>query len=200
MRTTNTRKRRTATQTVWRKTGSDCPNGTCEDEEQPGRSRHSFADLDVTGVWPGRICDLEAMDESRFGEESPGRMDPRQPLAGGAATIVCNGRGGYRVAMNGWAGATCGIAGCVRRHEESHATDWRRRWPEGCKDKADGAQIPLGGDGYDAFLRTSECTAYGVEENCIVPLYNAARRDSTACETTLRDHLADTRTQKASYC
>jgi hypothetical protein len=133
-------------------------------------------------------------------DEIPGRFPPGQPLAGGAATIVCDGSGGYRVAMNGWAGASCGIADCVRRHEESHATDWRGRWPQGCKDKADGAQIPLGGTGYAAFLKTSECTAYGVEESCIEPKYNAAVTARTACAATLRTHLADTRTQKASYC
>jgi len=102
--------------------------------------------------------------------------------------------------MNGWAGATCGIAECVRKHEESHASDWKGRWPDGCKDKADGDQIPLGGTGYAAFLKRSECTAYGVEERCIAPKAAAAARGKTACEVTLRDHLADTRTQKGTYC
>lgn len=155
---------------------------------------------------PRRACALastlsvdEGPDEMRD-DEPPARFPPGQPLAGGAATIVCDGSGGYRVAMNGWAGATCGIADCVRKHEQSHASDWKGRWPDGCKDKADGAQIPLGGTGYDAFLKRSKCTAYGVEETCISPKAAAAARGKTACEVTLRDHLADTRTQKAKYC
>lgn len=156
---------------------------------------------------PRRACALgstllgeETRDEVVDEETPQRRFPPGQPLAGGAATIVCNGSGGYRVAMNDWAGATCGIEACVRKHEESHASDWKGRWPDGCKDKADGAQIPLGGAGYPAFLKASECTAYGVEETCISPKAAAAATGKTACEVTLRDHLADTRTQKATFC
>ena len=170
-----------------------------------GRSVEAARSLDQ--AHPGRACALAGTlgiedptpDEMRD-EEPPGRFPPGQPLAGGAATIVCDGSGGYRVAMNGWAAATCGIAACVQKHEESHASDWKGRWPDGCKDKADGAQIPLGGTGYAAFLKRSECTAYGVEETCISPKAAAAARGRTACEVTLRDHLADTRTQKGTYC
>ena len=159
---------------------------------------HAFAELRVSR--PARACGLPSIggtDVSEEDDQGPGRdARPHQ----GAATIVCDGSGGYRVAMNSWAGAACGIEGCVRRHEESHATDWRRRWPTGCKDRANGADIPLGGPGYADFLKTSECTAYGVEESCIAPLLAAATRDHTPCEATLRSHLADTRTQKASFC
>ena len=49
--------------------------------------------------------------------------------------------------LNSWAGAACGIEDCVRRHEQSHATDWAGRWPDGCKGKKDGDTIPLGGAG-----------------------------------------------------
>lgn len=120
----------------------------------------------------------------------------------GSATIVCNGRGGYRVAMGGWAGAACGIAGCVRRHEESHIADWQGRWPDGCKNadgtsKPDGSTIPLGGPGYNTFLRQSECTAYGVEEGCVQDLL---RNASEGCRTTLRSHLTDTQNRKNGYC
>ena len=89
---------------------------------------------------------------------------PRYPHQG-AATIVCDGRGGYRVHL-GWAATFgCGIADCVRDHELSHISDWQGRWPNGCKNadgtsKRDGTAVPVGGDGYDAFLRRSECTAY----------------------------------------
>ena len=81
---------------------------------------------------------------------------PAAPHAG-SATIVCDGSNGYRVDMGGWAGAPCGIAGCVRRHEEQHIADWQGRWPNGCKNKKNGDTIPLGGAGYAAFLKASEC-------------------------------------------
>lgn len=162
-------------------------------------SDRAFVEADV--LRPRRTCALGTATGGELEDEELAPSKPTPPQqAGAAATIVCDGRGGYRVAMNSWAGAGCGIEACVRRHEQSHATDWRRRWPNGCKDKADGADIPLGGAGYDAFLKASECTAYGVEESCITPLYNAAVRGRTACEGTLRTHLTDTRAQKASYC
>jgi hypothetical protein len=100
--------------------------------------------------------------------------------------------------MGSWAGAPCGIEGCVRRHELSHAADWKARWPNGCKGKTAGDTIPLGGAGYAAFLKASECRAYGVEQTCITPLKNAARTEP--CKTKLKDHLADTLRQKASFC
>ena len=172
---------------------------------------------------PSRSCGIEeggggpTYEENIVGEEGIGDYDlgysedetavacqagksvrpDLQPWAGGAATIVCNGSGGYRVQLNGWAGAACGIEGCVRQHEQSHATDWAGRWPDGCKGKKDGDQIPLGGDGYAAFLKQSECTAYGVEENCISPIEKTA---TGTCKGTLTAHLKDTQAQKAKYC
>jgi hypothetical protein len=89
------------------------------------------------------------------------------------ATIVCDGSGGYRADLRGWAGAPCGIEDCVRQHEESHARDWAARFPDGCVGKPDGGDIPLGGPGYAAFLRQSECTAYGVEVGCLRPKLQA---------------------------
>ena len=120
----------------------------------------------------------------------------------GSATIVCDGRGGYRVDP-GWAAtATCGIGRCVTLHEQSHITDWKRRWPDGCKNadgtaKADGATIPLGGPGYAAFLKASECTAYGVEIPCEEGLLAGA---SDACKPTIQTVLDDSRRQKTSFC
>ncbi len=119
-----------------------------------------------------------------------------------SATIVCNGSGGYRADLRGWTGAPCGIEGCVRGHEESHARDWLGRWPNGCKNddgtnKPDGSMIPLGGPGYAAFLKASECSAYTFEEGCIAPLIAGA---SDTCKPTLQAHQTDTKSQKASFC
>ena len=131
-------------------------------------------------------------------EEQVARVPrPAAPHAG-SATIVCDGSNGYRVDMGGWAGAPCGIAGCVRRHEEQHIADWQGRWPDGCKNKKNGDTIPLGGAGYAAFLKASECSAYGIESSCITPLKNAATTEP--CKTRLKDHLEDTERQKKSFC
>jgi hypothetical protein len=115
----------------------------------------------------------------------------------GAATIVCDGSGGYRVQLNSWAGAKCGIEACVRKHEESHAADWRKRWPDGCKGKANGDQIPLGGPGYDAFLKKSECDAYTTEVPCEEAALSGASKE---CKPYVQGVLDDTKKQKKAYC
>lgn len=170
-------------------------------------SRKAF-DHELHRALAARTCDLAAAEEGEnavaeellatdeeLARSAPARrgLQPRQ----GDATIVCNGSGGYRVALNGWAGRPCGIEACVRSHEEQHITDWQGRWPNGCKDKADGAQIPLGGAGYAAFLRASECSAYTVELACAERALAAA---TDACKPTLRTHIADTRAQRTSFC
>jgi hypothetical protein len=124
----------------------------------------------------------------------------RHPAAGGAATIVCDGNGGYRVALNDWAGAPCGTESCVTKHESQHIADWKKRWPDGCKpkaDHADGSDIPLGGDGYDAFLNDSECKAHTVDLACADDLLKTARGDCKAKVQHYRDLTAE---QKKSYC
>jgi len=124
------------------------------------------------------------------------RHDIREPRDD-SATIVCDGKGGYRVDLEGWAGAPCGLEACIRAHEESHMADWKGRWPDGCKDKADGAQIPLGGPGYDAFLKASECRAYTAELACNGRLLDAAKGD---CVKTITDHRKADLAEKKRYC
>jgi hypothetical protein len=121
---------------------------------------------------------------------------PAQPHAG-AATIVCNGAGGYRVYLGSWATAPCGTVGCVTQHENQHIADWQHRWPEGCKGKADGGEIPLGGPGYDAFLKDSECKAHTVDLNCANDLAKTATGD---CVGKVKAYADLTATQKANYC
>ena len=153
---------------------------------------------------PERSCGLE--DVADTSEEAPEALSDSDEVPvresgrphAGDATIVCNGADGYRVDMQTWAGAPCGIEGCVRRHEEQHIRDWRSRWPDGCKGKKNGDTIPLGGPGYAAFLKASECSAYTVELNCVRPLAAAAKTEP--CKTRLKDHMDDTDSQKKSYC
>jgi hypothetical protein len=176
--------------------------GTCSDcsgaERWPFRperkSLESEADDELEKLWaPSRdhgACGLPHA-HGRDGQ-------PHQ----GAATIVCDGAGDYRVQLNSWAGAKCGIEACVRRHEESHAADWRKRWPDGCKNadgspKADGAQIPLGGPGYDEFLKKSECDAYTTEVPCEETALAGASKE---CKPYVQGVLDDTKKQQAKYC
>jgi hypothetical protein len=120
----------------------------------------------------------------------------------GAATVVCDGAGDYRVDMGGWATAKCGLPDCIRRHEESHATDLRARYPDGCKN-ADGTPKPAGtphpttGDDYGAWLKQTECKAYSVEIPCEEELL---RNASAECKPVIQPVLDDSKSQKRSYC
>ena len=120
-----------------------------------------------------------------------------EPPHAGAATIVCDGKGGYRVSLGSWAGAPCGTESCVTAHETQHASDWKGRWPDGCKDKPDGGAIPLGGPGYDAFLKDSECKAHTVDLTCAERLLTSATGD---CKAKVQAYVDLTRRQKATYC
>jgi hypothetical protein len=121
---------------------------------------------------------------------------PIGPMAGGSATIVCDGSGGYTIQLNGWNDAPCGIKNCVSMHEQAHNNDWKTRYPNGCKDKPAGTAVPTTGDGYAAFLKMSECNGYTTELACIKLLMP----DMDPCKTRVADHLDDTARQKARYC
>jgi hypothetical protein len=173
-----------------------------------GVSGHSFAATPVESAMRVAAASRAPLNTEPE-EEQDGLPVGRIPAAveddlphNDAATIVCNGSGGYRVSMGSWATATCGIRGCISAHERSHITDWLGRWPNGCKNadgsaKPDGTTVPTGGAGYAAFLRASECTAYTGE----VPCEEALLRDaSDACKPTIRSVLEDSRRQKTSFC
>jgi hypothetical protein len=96
------------------------------------------------------------------GTEAP--IPPRDPE--GNSTIVCDGQGGYAPQLNGWSDYPCGIVDCVTTHEESHASDWAARFPDGCDGQPEGARVPTGGDGYSEFRADSECDAYRREAEC----------------------------------
>lgn len=55
---------------------------------------------------------------------------------------------------------------CTQAHESSHMADWKGRYGDNlCQGVPDG-QLPVGGDGYDEFLRQSECKAYKAGKAC----------------------------------
>jgi hypothetical protein len=145
------------------------------------------------------VAEVREAGESEEPEKSAPEAGLRRPMAG-SATIVCDGKGGYRVALNDWAGAPCGTEGCVKKHEQQHIADWKKRWPNGCKpkaDHADGSDIPLGGEGYDAFLNDSECKAHTVDLKCANTLLGTAKGDCKAKVKKYRDLTAE---QKKAYC
>jgi hypothetical protein len=76
-------------------------------------------------------CPVESAGLARWRDQYLSEHSDGYPHQG-AATIVCNGTGDYRVALNSFAGAPCGIEDCVRKHEESHLGEWRVRFPDGC--------------------------------------------------------------------
>lgn len=133
-------------------------------------------------------------------EEGEGRKrSPRQ----GAASIQCDGSGGYEITYGGWSGAACGTKDCVTAHESSHMADWQAKWPTGCVGQPKG-YLPKGDPPddplmtvaeYDAFLKASECKAHTADLACAEALPKPA-----GCEATVDDYIKLTREQKAKWC
>ena len=83
------------------------------------------------------------------------------PIPPGDDSIVCKG-GKLTTQIND----TGPDKACTVAHEESHMADWKARYGENlCVGVADGS-LPLGGPGYDAFIKQSECKAYRVGKAC----------------------------------
>ena len=69
---------------------------------------------------------------------------------------------------------------CTQAHEESHIQDWKNRYgPDLCKGVPDGS-LPVGDEGYDEFLRQSECKAYKVGKACRENLLKSADESDKA--------------------
>lgn len=86
-----------------------------------------------------------------------------------ANTIVC--KAGQLEVQNNNAGPD---RDCTHKHEASHAADWKDRYGDDlCKGVPDG-KLPVGGDGYDEFLKESELKAYKVGLSCREELLKSA--------------------------
>lgn len=142
---------------------------------------------------PQKAIDVEPEDQ---GEQKP---SPHQ----NEATIQCNGSGGYEILYGSYANATCGTKSCVTAHESSHIADWQAKWSKGCTGKAKG-YLPKGDPPddplltvaeYNAFLKTSECTAHTADLNCA----NALPKTGD-CKETVEHYINLTATQKARWC
>jgi hypothetical protein len=121
----------------------------------------------------------------------------------GAAGIECDGSGGFRIDMGDWATAKCGIADCVRGHEQVHIDYRQKHYPDSCKN-ADGTSktagtkpTPLPADA----LRESECQAYTYELDCEEKLLPGATEE---CKKEINKMLDSpgwgTKAQKKKFC
>jgi len=72
---------------------------------------------------------------------------------------------------------------CYGVHEYVHLKDWLKRYGEDvCKGRKNGT-TPVGGDGYEEFLRQSECKAYKADKPCFEDLLkNCKEKDREALE------------------
>jgi hypothetical protein len=123
-------------------------------------------------------------------------MPDRRPHQGDA-TIVCDGSGGYRVDLRGWAGRPCGSRPASAVTSSSTSPTGSDAGPTGARTSPTAATSPWAATGYAAFLRASECSAYGVELTCATTALASATGD---CRATLRAHVADTRAQRDRHC
>ncbi len=166
-----------------------------EEEEKPEHKGFSYEDL-----MAGEVKEEEKTEMLGAPEKTLPGKDPARLPHFVSATIECQS-GDYVVKLNDWAGKPCGISDCVTVHESSHIVDWRGRWPNGCKkddgtNQADG-YLPTGGDGYDEFLKKSECTAHTKDLDCAEAKLKDAKGE---CKNKLEKYVKLTRDQKAGYC
>lgn len=105
----------------------------------------------------------------------------RNDLAEGGPTVVCDGKGGYRVDMKGK--DILMQASCLRKHEESHIEDFNKTCPVGCKGQPDGTPHPLNTprcppfekiEDWISWRSETECKSYAIERACLKELYNSA--------------------------
>jgi hypothetical protein len=130
------------------------------------------------------------------GEEKP---RPRQ----GAASIQCDGSGGWEITYGSFAAAGCGTKDCVTAHESSHVADWQAKWPNGCTGQAKG-YLPKGdppdnplmsASEYKSFLKDSECRAHTADLQCAKNLPKTG-----GCKQTVEDYVDLTSKQKDQAC
>ncbi len=116
------------------------------------------------------------------------------------ATIQCDGKGGYEVVLDEYAGHPA--EACVAAHERQHIKDWKERYgEESCKGKKKG-YLPKGPkdiaqDDYLDFRRKSECAAHTVGYGCAVgKSFTASQRDKPLIDEYIKTH----KELKKNYC
>jgi hypothetical protein len=91
------------------------------------------------------------------------------PIPPNMNSIVC--QRGELVVQNNNSGPD---RSCTQTHESSHLADWKARYGNNlCASVPDG-RLPVGGSGYDEFLRQLECKAYKVGKECREQLLSKA--------------------------
>lgn len=84
------------------------------------------------------------------------------------ATVVCDGNGGYKIQLNEFEDAPCGIEECVLKHEQTHVEHLNAVYPgtfSPCAGVKAGTQVPLSDK--PAFINFSECAAHSGEIGCL---------------------------------
>jgi hypothetical protein len=83
------------------------------------------------------------------------------PIDSDSNSIIC--MKGVLVVQNNNSGSD---KDCTQAHENSHIADWKHRYGDDlCRGVPNGS-LPVGGEGYDDFLKKSECKAYKVGKVC----------------------------------
>ncbi len=86
---------------------------------------------------------------------------------------------------------------CTDAHESSHMEDWKARYGDDLCDGVSDGELPLGGDGYDDFLRQSECKGYRVGKTCREGMLESA---SDADRPAIDSAIARDEAQIAANC
>lgn len=107
----------------------------------------------------------------------PDQVASPHDFTGTAPTVVCDGKGGYRVEAYGHEQSLLGR--CYVAHEQSHRADLERICPNGCKNQRNGTLHATDAprcaafkevSDYNDWRQESECKAYSAEKRCLKEL------------------------------
>jgi hypothetical protein len=143
------------------------------DDDGPGEELPRCSFGQEPGIAASLADEVEELSVSRKGDP---RGEECSPTTQQNATVVCDGRGGFRVHYGAYENRPW-LKPCVTKHEQSHIRDFQRDAPNSCRSR-DGTPICDGeraGDhirfarqGIDpnAWQRKSECSAPHIGHKC----------------------------------
>lgn len=128
-----------------------------------------FSYKDIGHVYGKRSGDPYDVDVSEpYGELIPlATKHNGRPVKPGSTRNTIKCQGGVLVVSIGSPKNIKEIDSCIRAHENVHVQDWYAHYGNNvCQGVSDG-RLPVGGNGYKAFLYGSEIKAYQAEIDCL---------------------------------
>lgn len=155
---------------------NQAPASTLADQNAPGK----LEALPTEAI--DEFSEAPACKHAEIVQDGDGSKSMMMPTTNTNPTVVCDGKGNYRVETFGHANPALEPEGpCLIRHEFAHIRDYQVLCPNGCKNQKNGTYAPLGDEkdidqrcpalkdirnNYKFSTRT-ECQGYNIQYWCI---------------------------------